>query len=118
MLISTVKLTESKLSAEEKADLRVLTISIDPERDTPEKLLETMQRYSVEADRHISLISLSRTINNTAHKGNFIRKASAIFFYFLAKLINNTTNTPTITLPINTPRMSDDMLLIILFDYI
>ncbi len=51
MLVSTIKLTESKLSDEDRADLRVLTISIDPERDTPEKLQETMERHSVDADR-------------------------------------------------------------------
>lgn len=51
MLISTIKLTESKLSNEERADLRVLTISIDPERDTPGKLRETMERHSVDASR-------------------------------------------------------------------
>jgi len=51
MLVSTIKLTESKLSEEDRADLRVLTISIDPERDTPEKLLETMERHSVDANR-------------------------------------------------------------------
>ncbi len=51
MLISTIKLTETKLSAEERADLRVLTISIDPDRDTPEKLRETLERHSVDASR-------------------------------------------------------------------
>ena len=51
MLVSTIKLTEAKLSDEDRADLRVLTISIDPERDTPEKLLETMERHSVDANR-------------------------------------------------------------------
>jgi protein SCO1/2 len=51
MLISTIKLMESRLSAEERAGLRVLTISIDPKRDTPEKLRETMERHSVEASR-------------------------------------------------------------------
>jgi len=51
MLVSTIKLTESKLSDEDLADLRVITISIDPERDTPEKLLETMERHSVDAGR-------------------------------------------------------------------
>lgn len=51
MLISTIKLTESKLSGEERADLRVLTISIDPKRDTPEKLRETIERHSVDATR-------------------------------------------------------------------
>ena len=51
MLVSTIKLTESKLSAAERADLRVLTISIDPERDTPEKLRETLERHSVDGSR-------------------------------------------------------------------
>jgi protein SCO1/2 len=51
MLISTIKLTESKLSTEERADLRVLTISIDPEHDTPEKLRETQERHSVDSSR-------------------------------------------------------------------
>ena len=51
MLISTIRLTESKLSIEERAELRVLTISIDPEHDTPEKMRETMERHSVDASR-------------------------------------------------------------------
>jgi protein SCO1/2 len=51
MLISTIKLTEAKLSAEERAGLRVLTISIDPERDAPEKLRETLERHSVDTSR-------------------------------------------------------------------
>jgi len=51
MLISTIQFTESELSEQELADLRVLTISIDPERDTPEKLRETMERHHVDANR-------------------------------------------------------------------
>jgi protein SCO1/2 len=51
LLISTIKLTESKLLADQRAGLRVLTISIDPERDTPEKLSETMQRHAVDSSR-------------------------------------------------------------------
>jgi len=51
MLVSTIKLTESKLSDEERASLRVLTISIDPERDTPEKMLDTFQRHGVDTSR-------------------------------------------------------------------
>jgi len=51
MLISTIKFTESELSEQELAGLRVLTISIDPERDTPEKLRETMERHNVDSDR-------------------------------------------------------------------
>lgn len=51
MIISTIKLTESKLSVEEQARLRIMTISIDPERDTPEVLLELMERHAVDAAR-------------------------------------------------------------------
>lgn len=51
MLVSTIKLTESKLSAGERAELRVLTISIDPERDTPSNLRETLERHSVDNAR-------------------------------------------------------------------
>ena len=51
MLISTIKFTEAKLPDEDRVNLRVLTISIDPERDTPAKLRETMERHSVEASR-------------------------------------------------------------------
>jgi protein SCO1/2 len=51
MLVSTIKLTESRLTSDERAELRILTISIDPERDTPEKLRETLERHSVDADR-------------------------------------------------------------------
>jgi len=51
MLISTIRQLESKLSPEELSELRVMTISIDPERDVPALLLETMQRHSVDASR-------------------------------------------------------------------
>jgi protein SCO1/2 len=51
MLISTIKVMESELMDQERADLRVMTISIDPERDTPEKLRATMERHSVDAGR-------------------------------------------------------------------
>ena len=50
-LISTIKFAESELSEDERADLRVLTISIDPERDTPEKLRETLELHAVDAKR-------------------------------------------------------------------
>ena len=51
MLISTIMQTEARLSTEELAELRVLTISIDPERDTPDKLLETLERHSADSSR-------------------------------------------------------------------
>lgn len=51
MLMSTIMQTEARLSTEELAELRVLTISIDPERDTPDKLLETLERHSADSSR-------------------------------------------------------------------
>lgn len=51
LLISTIKVTEANLSDDELEGLRVLTISIDPERDTPDVLLETLRRHAVDADR-------------------------------------------------------------------
>lgn len=51
MLISTIMQTEARLSAEERAELRVLSISIDPERDTPDKLRETLERHSADTSR-------------------------------------------------------------------
>lgn len=51
MIISTIRQLESRLSTEELAELRVMTISIDPERDVPELLLETLRRHSVDASR-------------------------------------------------------------------
>lgn len=51
MLMSTIMQTEARLSTEELAELRVLAISIDPERDTPDKLLETLERHSADSSR-------------------------------------------------------------------
>ena len=51
LIVSTIKFTESELSEDERAGLRVLTISIDPERDTPKLLRETMDRHSVDESR-------------------------------------------------------------------
>ena len=51
LIVSTIKFNESELSDEHKAELRVLTISIDPERDTPALLKETMERHLVDSER-------------------------------------------------------------------
>jgi len=51
MLVSTIKLTESKLAANDRAELRVLAISIDPGHDTPTILVEMLQRHSVDRGR-------------------------------------------------------------------
>lgn len=66
MLISSIKLTESKLSSEERAELRVLTISIDPERDTPDKLQETLQRHAVDESRWTMVRSESSNVRSIA----------------------------------------------------
>jgi protein SCO1/2 len=51
LLLSTIRQMESKLSQEELSELRVLAISVDPERDEPELLLTTMQRHSADEER-------------------------------------------------------------------
>ncbi len=51
LIISTIKLTEAKLSEVERSNLRVLMISVDPETDTPAVLLENMQRHALDAER-------------------------------------------------------------------
>lgn len=51
MLVSTVKLTEAQLADEQQAKLRVLAISVDPERDDPQKLTTTFQDHSLDASR-------------------------------------------------------------------
>lgn len=51
LIISTIKLTEGVLNEQQRSELRVLMISVDPERDTPEILLDTLQRHVVDANR-------------------------------------------------------------------
>ena len=51
LIVSTVKLTERELDEEERRQLRVLTISVDPERDTPLALKEYLERHRVDANR-------------------------------------------------------------------
>lgn len=51
MLISELKAIESRLAPEERAQLRVLLVSLDPERDTPAQLASAMRDHDVDADR-------------------------------------------------------------------
>ena len=51
MLISTITLTESKLTPGERAELRVLAVSIDPERDTPKLLKQRFEDHSLDGKR-------------------------------------------------------------------
>jgi protein SCO1 len=51
LIIETLRVTEAKLSAEQKKNLRVLLISIDPERDTAEALGMTARERRVDTSR-------------------------------------------------------------------
>ena len=51
MLINTIKQTEAKLSPHQRAELRVLAISIDPVQDTPQVLLDTVTRHKIDTQR-------------------------------------------------------------------
>ena len=51
LLISTIKLTEAALTNSQRSRLRILAISVDPERDTPEFLQTTMRRHDVDSSR-------------------------------------------------------------------
>ncbi|MBD3649700.1 MAG: SCO family protein [Pseudomonadales bacterium] len=49
--IANIKRIESRLSAEQRKELRVLMVSVDAERDTPQKLRELVDRHQVDTDR-------------------------------------------------------------------
>jgi protein SCO1/2 len=51
VLISTIQRMERKLSADERAKLRVILVSVDPETDTPEILSQVAARHRIDLDR-------------------------------------------------------------------
>lgn len=51
MLIQDVKRFEDELEPGARADLRVVLVSLDPERDTPEVLAEAMDKHVLDAAR-------------------------------------------------------------------
>jgi protein SCO1 len=51
MTISTIKAIEAALAPEDLARLRVLMVTLDPERDTPTALSELADRHRVDQDR-------------------------------------------------------------------
>jgi protein SCO1/2 len=51
MTISTIKAIEAELAAEDRDRLRVLMVTLDPERDTPAVLAELADRHRVNNDR-------------------------------------------------------------------
>ena len=50
-LTTDIKVIEEELTAEERADLRVLMVSFDPERDTPAALKALATRHRIDASR-------------------------------------------------------------------
>ncbi len=51
MLVADIQSLEAKLSDADRANLQVVLISLDPERDTPEVLAKAVERYDVDATR-------------------------------------------------------------------
>ena len=51
VLISTIKEIEKQLSPEARAELRVVLLSVDPQRDTPAALAELAAQRNVNSDR-------------------------------------------------------------------
>lgn len=51
MLISSIKAAEQKLPESQRDDLRVLMVSLDAERDTPESLAEVAEQHEVPGTR-------------------------------------------------------------------
>jgi protein SCO1/2 len=51
MLVGEVQALEERLSPDELADLRVVLVSLDPDRDTPKVLAEAAERYGVDGAR-------------------------------------------------------------------
>jgi protein SCO1/2 len=51
MIISTISAIEARLSPEDRGHLRVLMITLDPERDTPAALAELADRHRVDNRR-------------------------------------------------------------------
>lgn len=55
MLIEDIKSFEAGLSDAERADLRVVLVSLDPAADTPERLQQAMTDHGVDASRWVML---------------------------------------------------------------
>ncbi|MBX2798680.1 MAG: SCO family protein [Myxococcales bacterium] len=51
MLIGDVQALEAELTSQQRADLRVLLISLDPERDDPELLAQVMAEHELDETR-------------------------------------------------------------------
>lgn len=69
LMINSIKRIESKLTPEARADVRVVLISFDAEKDTPEALRSAVQRYQVDPARW----TLGRTTKDK------VREVAALF---------------------------------------
>lgn len=51
IIITSIRLIEQQIPEEDRDDLRVLMVSFDPARDTPEKLMKTAGEHRVDLSR-------------------------------------------------------------------
>lgn len=66
LLIDTVRAVERAASVEQRADLRVLLISIDPENDTPAALLKLAQERRIDLSRWTLAQTDARSVRKLA----------------------------------------------------
>jgi len=66
LIVDTLRATERELSAAQRADLRVLMVSIDPERDTPAALHELAQIRHIDTARWTLARADASTARNIA----------------------------------------------------
>jgi len=85
VIIDTLRATEKELTPEQRADLRVLMISIDPERDTPEALRKLAEQRHIDTSRW----TLARTDPDT------VRTIAALLNIQFRKLPNGDFNHST-----------------------
>ena len=85
LIIDTLRATEKELTPEQRADLRVLMISIDPERDTPEALRKLADQRHIDTSRW----TLARTDPDT------VRTIAALLNIQFRKLPNGDFNHST-----------------------
>jgi protein SCO1/2 len=82
LLIDSVRALENALNSDQKSQLRVLLISIDPERDTPQALLKLSEERQVDLTRW----TFARA------EGSTVRKIAAVLNIQYRKLPNGDFN--------------------------
>jgi len=66
LIVDTLRVTERKLTAAQRAQVRVLMISIDPERDTPAALHEMAETRHIDTSRWTLARGDASTVRNIA----------------------------------------------------